>query len=917
MANSLLKVTSNTPGAAALTLLDGTTSTGYTPLQGVQWSPPSWDTSYSGPRGRLGAVAAGARPQNRVLTVPVRVNGDGSQDTMWQRFTTLAEKVDEIRRHGGTVTWRAQGQSYRQHFQVMFAEISTLPGWDRNLDLAQRVDVTVAFVTAPFAEGDPMDYFDPFVSDTVTAGDWTLDEGTGTVAVAGGRLTVTSTATKRMRHTVTGYLTSDVQVTAKGVAAGGVGVALCMDPTGAADTMITATADGTNLVLAKRIAGTPTTLGTVGFAPGTTNPYWVRVRREGRRVTAEAFTTEPSPLSTPAQTTSATLTESETGTFESGHVGMRLVPTTTGLVVDDFKVEPFTYRNQVLPEEWSLRGQIPGDAPARADLHVTPSGGSAAPIWALAAWAPRICDWNRVWNGDWEDDANGWSAAAITGVTGAATSITRQTSAPKYGTANGQLVCPATANTGCTFAIYRRFKIGRTYLALVWVQSAGTTNARSRLGMNGDIASGTTAALTTTLTLRPVAWTPSADRDVAYFCFEITAATGTTINLDGISVVEARIATLSASISSTSATSMTITADPTDLPKGPFLALIDTELVYVNSVSADGLTWNIARGAEGTVAATHSSGATVYVIDLPRPQLEGKGAPPPITVLEAEQCDIGHVFGFSSTIATDAAARMGVSLQATALSGAGSVAADWLIDPSLIVPDEHAAGEVAVEAWARVKIGSGLTNPAVILAAAPETATVSSGVFASSFGQVRYSDEHGTAGRFITKPSSGDHWRFVRLGTIRLPVDPANPLRWRLQFRGTHQTGTSSGRWDLDYLVLVPALNRCSSPTLKADDSSYPDFVSTTSEVTKIITAELAGQVIKPGVSATSDAGLGGQLIEIATDGPGGAADLIVKLSSLVADDPTSNTNTEQEEHAATVHLAVTPRFLMAKGALS
>ena len=142
-------------------------------------------------------------------------------------------------------------------------------------------------------------------------------------------------------------------------------------------------------------------------------------------------------------------------------------------------------------------GAIPGDAPALADARVGLATIATAP-WAIVGWAQRSSVENYVLNGGFEDGvtpANLWSVAAVTGVTGAATSISAVAdgtlgAAAKFGEWVGQLVCPATINTGATHAIYRRFRKGNVYTFSVWVRaSSGTTTVRARLGVSGDIAS--------------------------------------------------------------------------------------------------------------------------------------------------------------------------------------------------------------------------------------------------------------------------------------------------------------------------------------------------------------------------------------------------------------------------------------------
>lgn len=71
--------------------------------------------------------------------------------------------------------------------------------------------------------------------------------------------------------------------------------------------------------------------------------------------------------------------------------------------------------------------------------------------------------------------------------------------------------------------------------------------------------------------------------------------------------------TLSAAISSTTATTLTV-ASATGFPTGNFTILIGTEQMTVIGVS--GTTWTVIRGANGTTAATHSSGASVAQVSI-------------------------------------------------------------------------------------------------------------------------------------------------------------------------------------------------------------------------------------------------------------------------------------------------------------
>ena len=113
----------------------------------------------------------------------------------------------------------------------------------------------------------------------------------------------------------------------------------------------------------------------------------------------------------------------------------------------------------------------------------------------------------------------------------------------------------------------------------------------------------------------------------------------------------------------------------------------------------------------------------------------------------------------------------------------------------------------------------------------------------------------------------------------------------------------------LDYLVVVPSRARCLSPSRVADDSTYPFFCVSTSQTQKLIRSDLSGFVGSPPGALHPDHGLGGRLLEL----PSGDIDACVKLSSLVPDDPTSDTNTEQLAHSATVRFGATPRWHMAR----
>jgi hypothetical protein len=272
----------------------------------------------------------------------------------------------------------------------------------------------------------------------------------------------------------------------------------------------------------------------------------------------------------------------------------------------------------------------------------------------------------------------------------------------------------------------------------------------------------------------------------------------------------------------------------------------------------------------------------------------------PFGIVEAESAVAGDLTNWAVT--ADAAMSGGSSLKDTAASSAKAYNASWLIDPATLVPDDFTAHELALEIWAVAIMSSTLVTPTLKVSVRPEDGL--------TFGAERFADEWGSAGKVLTVPSAGTIRRLVRLGTVQLYIDPAKPRRWKLWINGALGAG-SSGTYGLDVLFPNPARQRACSATGKPNDGTYPAFVGSTAETTKTIRWDLSGLVAKPPAFGHPDIGLGGQLLEL----PAGAVDMLLKLSSLVPDDPTVDATSEQVSHAATVHLAITPRSFLLRGA--
>ena len=232
--------------------------------------------------------------------------------------------------------------------------------------------------------------------------------------------------------------------------------------------------------------------------------------------------------------------------------------------------------------------------------------------------------------------------------------------------------------------------------------------------------------------------------------------------------------------------------------------------------------------------------------------------------------------------------------------------AGWRINPATMVPDSF-SGELAVEVWARVLLASTLKTPTLVASARSNAGT--------NYAAPRYTDEFGSAGRTLTVPAKNTCFRMTRLGTLHLLVEPLRVQPWWLWVHGTVGAG-SSGEWGLDYLMLCPVMQRACSPTSKElSGSSYPPFINQ-SEVAKTVRSDLSGwATYYAGSGGFPDTGLGGSLLEL----PPGNTNLLVKLSNLVPDDPsTRGANAEASDALAfieaKVEVTVTPRWFLNPG---
>lgn len=553
-----LTLTAYDPQGSTYTLLDGTGS-GVWKLQEANWGNAVWDTQYTGPRGTLGALPTSSTPQNRPLQLgfvqlpPVATDMPG-------HLRQLRLVVDRMRKHGGRVTAQPSSVSHRGHFEV-FAGTGDLASWSNRAEHRGRIQIALQFVCSPYVWGDSMHVTDSFLTDTEA--NYTFDQGSGAnVTVGAGQFRSSAVFGEHTAiHTGRGYPYGDSQAMARIVPQtvlnheGGVVLkrvsatkflrALVVDNGSSALTL-----EWVNVATRSTIATTGLTRITVGL------PYHVAIRVEGNTAYAEywAPTNPPSLGGAATNAVSGVLSGSaltDFGEGVTGQAGVYLRPANANDAVEFFEVRPYVYRGANFsgwsaPDEFRLDGDIPGDAPAAAVVEVAGEGVSADfTRFGMLGWSRRPAVHNLIPDGGGFEDADlwpQWSVAAVAGVTGAATSQTR-TAGGRSGRFCNQIVAPATANSGVSCVMRRRFRAGVTYTAEAWVRSAaGTTNLRIRLGVSADIASETASALTAGWVRRTVTWTPTATYTQAFFAAEITAATATTFQIDQVRVYEGTVA---------------------------------------------------------------------------------------------------------------------------------------------------------------------------------------------------------------------------------------------------------------------------------------------------------------------------------------------------------------------------------------
>lgn len=897
----LVRIDTYAPVPTSLTLLDGSTDTGYNLLSDTSFGDAAWEHVEAGVRGTQGRLAATGYPVERAARLAVRVAGV-SKATSDQRVAALDAAVDELRQYGGRVCVRENGSSVRMYLDVL--RVAGVQTASRN-DATARRDVAVDLVCGPYLLGDQLDTIETWQTDTVTAGEWTIDEGAVTRTGGGNCLLSGQT---RLRLTGPGYTHADceaiLQYTTPGSTAGiSAMVCICADTAGA-DTMLGVELTSAAIRSVKRVAGTATTLGTTAYSPAANTTYWIAIRREGGKLVAEVYTARPVlGLDTPAASATYTMTIAEQAAFVRGHAAIRLNSTSAAVAIGEARVRPYTYQSVSTPTNLPLGGAVPGTAPALADLHITngaASGSGSAtliaknyPVYVLAGWnAARRANRATLF-GDYGYVSTAAYITSATNVLTASSTLSASTTA-RYGRSSVQCATAGgSTSQGVGQRVFGEYRRGNTVCALAWMRSTtGTPSVflRLRASASADGAdSGTVALSSSAWTLFSCAWTPTADRRDVYIAGVVSGSTAATFLVDGVVVWECDPAALASGMSAgTSGARETITVAATpDTVVAPCLALIESELVQVESI--DGVSWTVVRGREGTTAGAHSSGAIVYALPPSRNHAEGDGAPPPFGVLSAGNEAV------TASVVTDTDYTADVGSRVATGEKLGYV----LVDPSSMTPDPY-TGAVDVEVYARLDVD--VAPNQVRLVAQPVGASITL-------------SEFGLDGRYVTGPTAaGRVERFAYLGSVSFPT--ASPVAWAVYAWVVDIGGALIG---MDYYVFVPRRANARSPEGKADTAlgldfaSYPAAFSGSVAQARVWDSEGGGYVVpagKPDARIPSH-GLGGSPIELDP----GANTLVVKLCTMIPDDPTTAAGAEYESVAASVHVAVTPRYMTLRSA--
>jgi hypothetical protein len=408
----VLRIVTFSPGGRPIEVLNlnsspGTVTAYFRERGTFQFTPAPSTVQYSRRARRYGgARATGETHDNGSVAWTVYVRGSTLATAVANVEALLAVITDEAR--GRFVEWQPEGGL------SSFMEIAGPGTWTPAYDPVEFVQtnamrVQLVFPTAPLVRWIPPTINDPF--DLNSIADYTFDALTSAdLTITGGEVTPTGAAVtqeRRVRYTARGYDHLEGQVTlrfAVGTTLSGFKVGLLMRATSASNYIeVSVDDDGTNSHLRVDVVvnGARATRSITNLASRLTvsTSYWLRARISlsgvigaTTAITAEHFTAQPGQTTSPTNTASYTLNVADGTLFTTaGKVGFSWVPNQSSARIDDFDFAPYVTWSggTTVPRMFTPLDNVPGTAPALADVSISAVSATAAPVFALIAWSTR------------------------------------------------------------------------------------------------------------------------------------------------------------------------------------------------------------------------------------------------------------------------------------------------------------------------------------------------------------------------------------------------------------------------------------------------------------------------------------------------------------------------------------------------
>lgn len=550
-----LSLKSNKRSASELTIFNGTTSTGYLATSGGDWGMIDNSALWSSSIDTDGAVRVDENLGNRTITLPILVHGEETAATISTYWKTLADTITEIREYKGMVRFRPTNATYGVTFEI---EHIRLEGnyHTKTAELGGWRQAVLVITCKPYALMDAMDIEDDFDTNTIgTAGkynnggsDWTADAGALTnCTITGGVLDASAnlSTANRFIHTGTPHSYGDCEALALfycGTSTtnfkGGV-IVKRIDASNYLEAYIDDTGAASRIRIDKVVAGVTTNLSStnLGTRIASNKPIWISLRINANNLYANYWTTHE--ISAPTNSVSVTLTTAEAAVFGrtiTGRCGISFTPIETSAKCSNVKIRAYSYAQSTdqYPSVIDMCGSVPGNAPALASVSFQERTTSST-IYGIIGWCPTATGANLV---PQLSSGTNWTGSAVAGITSGSSTIADSTSEYRSGINSISVITPATSTAGASYEIRGLFQKGVTYTFSCYMKSAGTTSILLKLGVSGDLASGSASNLTSSWQLYTVSWTPASTSYVMYAASSIQAATATTFYMADISVTK-------------------------------------------------------------------------------------------------------------------------------------------------------------------------------------------------------------------------------------------------------------------------------------------------------------------------------------------------------------------------------------------